>query len=190
MKNLTSIDPEIVRKADSNLRKNGINLERLITLVARRPKWVTHIFKDIDLGFEGADDAVRYLRGNCKSPTPLDPDAPRVNRFIKKAAITRNDNGSFRATVDIPIFGSYYSDARTRTKALANLREELRYILASPVKVRFYAYSRPFTANAYPAHEGGYWATCKENGGSTEGSSMDELVYMLIDMTRALIECK
>lgn len=129
-------------------------------------------------------DKIIIAVANVEDPKPMPVDDPRLDAALATATVRRSKAGAFIAeTPDMD------AEGKTKAAALANLREALRYLISDPVKVKYCAYGRPLVAEARPAREGGFWAVVPSLGGaSTQGDTMDDLKYMLIDMTKLMIE--
>ena len=129
-------------------------------------------------------DGIPDILANVEEPRPMAADDPRLDAALATATVRRLKAGAFIAeTPDMD------AEGKTKAAALANLREELRYVISDPVKVKYCAYGKSFVAEARPGRDGGFWAVVPSLGGaSTCGDTMDDLKYMLIDMTKLMIE--
>ena len=122
-----------------------------------------------------------------ETPIPLEPDDPRIEQAVKAAVVKRGKDGLYHA--ESPSVECYCSEGKSRAEAIAEMREDLRWLISDPVSVEFRAYGRKFVAEARAAREGGFWATVLAlKGTATQGETMDELKYMLIDMAKLYIE--
>lgn len=170
MEKCSTLDLGLAQRADRKLRRFGSDLNRVLSVIVT---------------IRGVPDFV-----SCEEePQPLDASDPRIEEAIGRATVKRGKDGDYHATT--PAVDCYSADGKTRSKALSEMREDLRYLIANPVKVKFCAYSKRYTAEARPCREGGFWATVPELGGAaTEGKTMDELKYMLIDLAKLYTEEK
>lgn len=170
MERPATLDLALAQKADRKLRRYGSDLNRVLSVI---------------VAVRGVPDFVV----SEEEPKPLDPHDPRIDAIVGKASVRRGKDGLYHA--ESPEVDCYYSDGKTRSEALAEMREDLRFLISDPVKVKFFAYGKPYVAEARPAREGGFWATVPAlDGAATQGDTMDELKYMLIDMAKLCIEEK
>ncbi|MCQ2395561.1 MAG: type II toxin-antitoxin system HicB family antitoxin [Kiritimatiellae bacterium] len=170
MESPASLDLNLAQRADRKLRRFGYDLNRVLSVIVK---------------VRGIPDFV----SNEDEPQPMDPFDPRIEAAIKQATVKRGKDGLYHA--ETPAADGYWSDGKTRADALADLRDNLRYLISDPVKVKFFAYSKQYTAEARPTREGGFWATVPAlDGASTQGDTMDELKYMLIDLAKIYTEEK
>ena len=161
----STLDLDLARRADRKLRRFGSDLNRMLSFI---------------VNFRGVPDIV----ADVEPPQPMSADDPRLDAALAAATVRRSKSGGFIAEAH-----DMDAEGKTKAAALANLREELRYVISDPVKVKYCAYGKPFVAEARPSREGGFWAVVPSLGGaSTCGDTMDDLKYMLIDMTKLLIE--
>ena len=160
-----TLDLDLARRADRKLRRFGSDLNRMLLFI---------------VNFRGIPDIV----ANVEEPRPMAADDPRLDAALATAIVRRSEVGTFIAeTPDMD------AEGKTKAAALANLREELRYAISDPVKVKYCVYGKSFVAEARPGRDGGFWAVVPSLGGaSTCGDTMDDLKYMLIDMTKLMIE--
>lgn len=166
----STLDLELAQRADRKLRRFGSDLNHVLSVIVT---------------VRGVPDFL----SNEDEPQPLDPLDSRIDAAIEQATVKRGKDGLYHA--ETPAADGYWSDGKTRTAALADLRENLRYLISDPVKVRFFAYGKQYTAEARPAREGGFWATVPAlDGACTQGDTMDELKYMLIDLAKICTEEK
>jgi len=125
----------------------------------------------------------------AEEPQPLSSDDPRIEAAVSAARVKRVKTGVYQA--ETPALDGYWSEGKTRSAALADLRDNLRYLISEPAKVRYSVGGRRYLAEARPCREGGFWATVPKLGGAaTQGDTMDELREMLVDMTQGLVETK
>ena len=170
MERPSTLDLGLAQRADRKLRRFGSDLNRVLSVIVT---------------VRGLPDFV----SNEEEPQPLDPSDPRIEAAVKCATVKRGKDGIYHA--ETPALDYYYSDGKTRAEALSEMREDLRFLISDPVKVKYVAYSKSYTADARPCREGGFWATVPAlDGAATEGKTMDELKYMLIDMTKLYTEEK
>ena len=162
------LDLDLARRADRKLRRFGSDLNRVLAVIV----------------------SVRGVPGfvaDVETPKPLDADDARLDDAMARATVRRVKPGLYHA--ETTVLDDYWAEGGTRAAALADLRDNLRYLISDPVAVEYTAYGRKFTAEARPAREGGFWAVVPAlDGASTCGDTMDELKYMLIDMTKLHIE--
>ncbi len=162
------LDIDLARRADRKLRRFGSDLNRVLAVI---------------VSVRGVPDFV----APAETPKPLDAADWRIGDALARATVRRVKPGLYRA--ETPAADDYWAEGATRAAALADLRDNLRYLISDPVAVEYTAYGRKFTAEARPAKEGGFWAVVPAlDGASTQGDTMDELKYMLIDMTKLIIE--
>jgi len=163
-----TLDLNLAQKAERKLRRAGLSLNRVLSVIVT---------------VRGVPDFISTV----DAPLPMDANDSRISEAISAATVRRVKTGVYQATT--PAVDYYYSEGKTRSAALADMREDLRYLISEPVKLRYTAYGKSYVADVRPAREGGYWAVVPSLGGaSTQGDTMDELKYMLIDMTKLYIE--
>ena len=164
--NVLNID--LAQRADRKLRRFGSDLNRVLSVI---------------VSVRGVPDFV----ADVEAPQPLDAADARIGDAIARATVKRVKPGLYHA--ETPAADDYRAEGKTRAAALADLRDNLRYLISDPVEVKYTAYGRRFTAEARPAKGGGFWAVVPAlDGASTCGDTMDELKYMLIDMTKLYLE--
>ncbi len=160
-----TLDLDLARRADRKLRRFGSDLNRMLSFI---------------VNFRGIPD----ILANVEEPRPMAADDPRLDAALATATVRRSEAGTFIAAIP-----DMDAEGKTKAAALANLREELRYVISDPVKVKYFAYGKSFVAEVRPGRDGGFWAVVPSLGGaSTCGDTMDDLKYMLIDMTKLMIE--
>jgi len=168
MERSSTLDLGLAQLADRKLRRIGSDLNRVLSVIVT---------------VRGVPDFICTV----DAPVPMDASDERLSAAISAATVRRVKPGVYRATT--PAADGYYSEGRSKSAALSDMREDLRYLISDPVKLRYTAYGKTYVADARPAREGGYWAVVPSLGGvSTQGETMDELKYMLIDMTKLYLE--
>ena len=112
-------------------------------------------------------------------PTPFDTLDFRVSSAIASATVRKLPNGTYRA--ETPVIPSFYSEGASRREALAELREDARWLLADPIRLTFVAKGNEYVAEVLAERHGGYSATVPELPGCcTCGDTMDELRGYLV----------
>ena len=160
-------DSSLAVRADRKLRRFGSSLDDLLLIVVTSRTKPDFICRD-------------------EVPVPLDAHDSRIERALSSAEVTVNADGTFSAVCRMK--DGLEANGKTRKAALAELREELRYLIGKPVKMRYSVRGRRFAADVRPCRTGGFWAIVPSIGGvSTYGDTMDQTRDMLIDLTKGCI---
>ena len=121
--------------------------------------------------------------------SPFDALDYRVERAMSEATVRRLPDGTYRATT--PAIDAFYDDAPTRKAALAELREDARWLLADPVRVEFTADGRTLVAEVLAERYGGYSATVPELPGCcTCGDTMEDIRVNLVEAATGWLEAR
>ena len=121
--------------------------------------------------------------------SPFDVLDYRVARAMDEATVQRLPDGTYRAST--PSLDLFYDDGPTRKAALAELREDARWLLADPVRVQFAANGRTLVAEVLAERHGGYSATVPELPGCcTCGDTMEEVRANLVEAAECWLEAQ
>ena len=122
-----------------------------------------------------------------RDASPFDALDYRVEKAMDEATVRRLPDGTYRATT--PAIDCFYDDGPTRKAALAELREDARWLLADPVRVEFTAGGRILVAEVLAERFGGYSATVPELPGCcTCGDTMEEVRANLVEAASGWLE--
>ncbi len=120
-------------------------------------------------------------------PTPFDTLDFRVASAIASATVRKLPDGTYRA--ETPSIPSFYSEGSSRREALAELREDARWLLADPIRFTFVAKGKEYVAEVLAERHGGYSATVPELPGCcTCGDTMDELRKYLVEAAEGWLD--
>lgn len=120
-------------------------------------------------------------------PTPFDTLDFRVASAIASASVRKLSDGSYRA--ETPAIPNFYSEGSSRRAALAELREDARWLLADPIRLSFVANGKEYVAEVLAERHGGYSATVPELPGCcTCGDTMDELRGYLVEAAEGWLD--